>query len=465
MPSNKSESGVRRRNWVGEVLARPAGLLTFTFVLLVLVGWALLALPIAHAHEPVTSLDALFTATSAVCVTGLIVVDTGATFSPFGHAVILALIQLGGLGIMTFAAVALQVLGRSLSFRHSASLHDVFYQTESAADLRSDLKWIVGLTLACELVGALLLYAGIQATTDDQRPIFSVAFHAVSAFCNAGFALHADSLTAYRDNAPVMLTVMGLIVIGGLGHTTVIEIMRRVWQRWFRRNSAYLAWSLNTRVVLATTIGLVIGGCALLLVTGIGSATTGGSGLHLVDALFQSVSARTAGFNTVNIADVPIATQLILIAVMFVGGSPGSCAGGIKTTTFALMLAYLRARLMGWQDVTLFNRRVPQRMVSRMVVLVALALAWNALGCVVLAVTELHGNTRFALNDVLFEQVSAFATVGLSTGMTPALSTVGKLWITLTMFVGRLGPLTAALVVLEPGVRPTRYPEAHIMIG
>lgn len=457
--------GMRAGVWIKSILDRPAGMLTAAFALLIIIGWFLLLLPISHAREPVVALDALFTATSAVCVTGLIVVDTGTDFSPFGQGVILVLIQLGGLGIMTFAALALQVLGRSLSFRHSASLHDVFYQTESAASLRSDLKWIVGLTLGCEIVGALLLYPAFQSTPAGEPPVFSAVFHAISAFCNAGFSLHADSLAGYRSSSLVMLTVMMLVVVGGLGHTTLIELLRRLRRRVFERGAPHRSWSLNTKTVMATSTGLLGGGFLLLLVIGIERVSAGDGGLGWVDALFQSVCARTAGFNTVDMATVPIASQLVLVALMFIGGSPGSCAGGIKTTTFALALVYLRARLVGRQDVTLFHRRVAQRTISRMVVLVALALAWNTLGCILLAETELDGESRFALNDVLFEQVSAFATVGLSTGITPELSTVGKLWITLTMFVGRLGPLTAALVVLEPRTHATRYPEAHLMIG
>ncbi|MBU0640962.1 MAG: ATPase [Planctomycetes bacterium] len=451
-------------SWVKRCLTRPAGLLTSTFALLIVIGWVLLSLPIAHARAPVSVLDAFFTATSAVCVTGLVVVDTGADFSPFGQVVILALIQLGGLGIMTFAAIALQVFGRSISFRHSASLHDVFYQTESVASLRSDLKWIVGLTLVCEAVGAALLCPGLRAAPEGRLPAFSAVFHAVSAFCNAGFSLHEDSLTAYRGSPLVMPVIMTLIVVGGLGHTTLIELLRRARRRVLEHSAAHRAWSVNTKAVLWTSAALLGSGFVLLLLTGVGGSGAD-LGSRLLDALFQSVTARTAGFNTVNIAALPIASQLILITLMFIGGSPGSCAGGVKTTTFALALAYLRARLFGRPDVTLFRRRVAQRNIARMVALIALALVWNAFGCALLAATELGGETRFALNDILVEQISAFATVGLSTGITPELSFAGKLWITLTMFVGRLGPLTVALVVVAPVSRATRYPEAHVMVG
>ncbi len=457
--------GVRLWAWIKRGLARPAGLLTATFVLLIVIGWALLTLPMAHAHEPFSALDALFTATSAVCVTGLIVVDTGTDLSPFGQIVVLILIQLGGLGIMTFAALGMQVLGRSLSFRYSASLHDVFYQAESAASLHSDLKWIVGLTLGFEALGALLLYPGFHATPGGHAPAFAAVFHAISAFCNAGFSLQTDSLTAYRGSALVMLTIMSLTVVGGLGHTTLIESLRRARDRLFRRSVPYRAWSLNSKIVLTTSAALLAAGFVLLLVIGMGPTDTPRARFHVLDALFQSVIARTAGFNTVDIATVPVAAQLILIMLMFIGGSPGSCAGGVKTTTFALSIAYVRTRLMGRQDVTLFRRRVAQRTVARMVVLVTLALAWNAFGCTLLALTEMHEHSHIALNDVLFEQISAFATVGLSTGITAQLSAAGKLWITLTMFVGRVGPLTAALVVLAPRSQATRYPEAHLMVG
>ncbi len=442
---------------------RPEGHLAGTFLALILVGWVLLALPISRTNGDLGALDALFTATSAVCVTGLVVVDTGRDFTPFGQTVIILLIQLGGLGIMTFAALGTQMMGRRLSFRRQALIGDTFYQ-QSAADLvRTSLRRIVLLTFGCELIGAVLLFGGLPGVSDGPSRLFSAVFHSISAFCNAGFSLHSDSLTMYRARPVVMWTIMALIIVGGLGHTVALELLRRLWRQVLGRGNGFVRWSLHARVVLWTSAGLIVFGAAAFLLLGMadGEQTWGQA---MADAVFQSVTARTAGFNTVDFGDLPVASLLILVGLMFVGGSPGSCAGGIKTTSMVTWFSRLRSRLLGRRDVTLFGRRLPQGVIARTTVIVSLALVWNAAGCVILAATELP-REGVAMKDLLFEQVSAFATVGLSTGVTADLSAAGKLWIIVSMFVGRLGPLTAAMAMLPVGSAKVRYPEEHLMVG
>jgi len=445
------------------VLKRPEGLLAVTFGLLILLGSILLALPMAHVSGKVSVLDALFTATSAVCVTGLVVVDTGKDFTPFGQGVILTLIQLGGLGIMTFAALAAQMLGGRLSFRSQAVLADAFYQREAATELRRNLKRIVALTFVLEFVGAWLLYVDLRQTSGGHPPLFSAVFHSISAFCNAGFSLNSDSLTLYRSRFLLMFTVMALIILGGLGHTVVLEALQRGGRRLLRRSHRPIRWSLNSRVVLVSSGMLIVVGVGGLLVLGLGK---GGQSWWeaMPNALFQSVTARTAGFNTIEIGGLPTASLLVLIGLMFVGGSPGSCAGGIKTTSIAVGYAYLRSRIRSTQDAALLGRRLPQDLIARAAVIAVLAIIWNAVGCVILSATESAvGGPSF--ESLLFEQVSAFGTVGLSTGVTAGLSVAGKLWVIATMFVGRLGPLTVALIVTPARRAGIRYPEERLMIG
>lgn len=442
---------------------RPEGALAVAFGLLILTGSVLLALPVAHVGGTVSVLDAFFTATSAVCVTGLIVVDTGKDFTPFGQVVILILIQLGGLGIMTFAALAAQVMGRRLSFQTQAALSDTFYQQEAAGALKRHLWRIVAMTFVFEFVGALVLYQAFRESPAAHPPLFSAIFHAVSAFCNAGFSLHSDSLTLYRSHAPIMLVIMALIILGGLGHTVVLEALGRAGRRLLRRRRRPIMWSLNSRVVIGVSAILILCGAACFLMLGLGDEGRGWAS-RVMDAVFQSVTARTAGFNTVDIGHLPMASLLILVGLMVVGGSPGSCAGGLKTTSLAVWFAYFRSKLTTAKDVAIFGRRLRDDLVARAAVIGGLAILWNAAGCVVLAVTE-SSTGGASLASLLFEQVSAFATVGLSTGVTADLSVGGKLWIIATMFVGRLGPLTVAFVVMPHEPAGVRYPEERLMIG
>ncbi|HSW44772.1 MAG TPA: potassium transporter TrkG [Phycisphaerae bacterium] len=443
-------------------MTRPEGFLVATFAGLILLGAILLSLPAAHARGPIHPLDALFTSTSAVCVTGLVVVDTAGDYTRFGQVVILALIQCGGLGIMTFAALAMQAVGRRLSFRAQVALHDVFYQKNAAQEFRHSLRWIVLLTLAIEGAGALVLANALHDSLGWREALYAGTFHSISAFCNAGFSTFSDNLMAVRSNPVFLSTVALLIVLGGLGYTVLLETLWRLRRPLGQRK--HTAWSLNTRVVLRTTIVLIFVGAVLLLVTGL----DGGSGDSWISgaghALFQSVSARTAGFNTINIGACPVASLVLLVLLMFIGGSPGSCAGGVKTTSIAVWIARLRARLGQQEDVTLAGRRVSVDLIRRTGLLIAVAAMFNLIGVLILSATE-AARPSWHLEHLLFEQISAFATVGLSTGITPELTAAGKLWIILTMFVGRLGPLTIAMIVTEHKPPMVRLPEERIMVG
>jgi len=442
---------------------RPEAVLAGTFAALILGGTMLLALPPADVESRVGLLDALFTATSAVCVTGLTVVDTGRDYTRFGQAVIVGLIQIGGLGIMTFTALATQLLGRRLSFKSQALLADTFYQGDAATALRADLGRIVTMTFLIEFAGALILLYPFTARAGEHPAFFSAVFHAISAFCNAGFSLYPGNLTPFRNNQVVMWAVMALIILGGLGHTVLLEVYRRFVCLVRGQLAGSVKWSLNSRVVLATSAILVLGGALLLAAIGL-TADEHTWGARIMNSLFQSVTARTAGFNTIEIGALSTPALLVLVLLMFIGGSPGSCAGGVKTTSAAVAFAEVRARLTGTRDVNLWNRRISPDITAKATLVIGLAVLWNMLGVLLLSMTE-TSRSGVRLEDVMFEQVSAFGTVGLSTGLTPRLSVLGKVWIIATMFVGRVGPLTAAIALAPREQAAIRYPEERMMIG
>ena len=446
-----------------------------TFAGLIVAGTLVLRLPVCHGDATVGWLDALFTATSAVCVTGLITIDTESGFSRTGQAVILVLIQLGGLGLMTFGAFAVQLFQRHVSFGSQAALQDTFFQSGARGDLKSALRKILVLTFLIETAGALLLRAGLAGSGPSGAGWFEAVFLSVSAFCNAGFSVYDDSVMRLRDSQLIMWTLMVLIVAGGLGYMVLLEVWERVRRGGRRRLDGAVRWSLNTRVVLFMSVLLVGGGAMAFLFSGLAHPDTSLPDLAL-HALFQSVTARTAGFNSVDMSLVAVPTLMIMIFLMFIGGSPGSCAGGVKTTSAAIWAARVTARLTGREHVNVGGRRVPHDVVRRASLVVAMAGLWNAAGIMILVNTENVGSRHQAADGenpgrelrfehVIFEQVSAFATVGLSAGITSELSTPGRLWILVSMFVGRLGPLTVALAVMKRPRSPFAYPQERVMIG
>lgn len=446
------------------LLRRPEAQLILTFAGLALIGTVVLCLPVCHASDKVTVLDALFTATSAVCVTGLITLDTEHDFSRTGQAVILVLMQLGGLGVMTFGAVGFHLLRRRVSFGSQAALQDVVFQGEFRGGLADSLRKILLLTFVIEFTGAVLIYIGLRNIGARHSDWFDAVFMSVSGFCNSGFSVFNDSAMGLRDSPLIVWTLMGLIVVGGLGYTVLLEIAQR-GRRWVRRErGAPVNWSLHAMIVFVVSGGLIVFGAVALAITGLtGSEDTWGE--YLIGALFQSVSGRTAGFNTVDISALPVASLMVLIPLMFIGGGPGSCAGGVKVTTATVWVLHMVARAAGRTSVEIGRRRVPPDVVQRAALVIGVSALWCLVGIFLLSLTEPVGESmRF--EQIIFEQVSAFATVGMSTGITPDLSPLGKLWIIASMFVGRVGPLSAALIVLTSRGRPKfEYPQERVMIG
>uniref|UniRef100_UPI00404AF29F TrkH family potassium uptake protein n=1 Tax=Desulfobacca sp. TaxID=2067990 RepID=UPI00404AF29F len=428
-------------------------------------GSILLWLPWSHQPGQVSYLTALFTSTSAVCVTGLIVVDTGTVYTHFGQVIILLLIQTGGLGVMTFAALTFQMLGRRLSLQSQMVLHDSFFQQDIGSDFRRQFYRILVTTVVIEVIGAAFLaLALVWRTGEPGAAIYSAVFHAISAFCNAGFSIYHNNLMDVRDNHIITVTIMLLIIAGGLGHAVLLEIWQNLRRSWAGETPWDNARPLTThsRVVVWLTTGLIFGGGFAIWFFGLTNDETGWID-KLSGALFQSVTARTAGFNTVNIGALPLGSLFFLIILMFIGGSPGSCAGGIKTTSFAIWLAEMRSKLVGSREVHIFGRKIPGEILWRNTILIRLAAAWNIFGILFLLFTEAQGGV--GLHDVIFEQISAFGTVGLSTGLTEKLSAPGRLWIILTMFIGRVGPLTVAMWIIPKRHLAIGYPKGRIMIG
>ena len=448
---------------------RPAVLLAGSFAAMIAVGSLLLTLPLSvtdFAH--VSYVDSLFTMASAVCVTGLTVNDVPTTYTLFGQATILAGIQLGGIGIMTIAALAL-AFGRNTSLQ-SQLRYAAMLDARTIADLRQIVVGIIAGTFIIEACGALalwLLLAGDPRIGDDSA-LWLAVFHAVSAFCNAGFSLFAGNMTQFAGDVGVQVVLMVLIVLGGLGFPVLMEVVRTGWQRLRRvvdsKASAPARVGLTTRVVLTTSGALVVAGMVAVLVleftgalTPAGEAMTGG---RVLGALFASVNARTAGFNTVDLGVMRDATLLLMCALMFIGGSPASTAGGIKTTTAAVVMATLRGELRG-REPELGGRAIAAEALRKAIAVSALSLLIVLTVVLLLTLTEDQPFIR-----LVFEAVSAFATVGLSTGITASLTVAGKLIIAAAMFVGRVGPFTIALAAGDRGeAQRYRLARENLAIG
>jgi trk system potassium uptake protein TrkH len=431
-------------------------------------GSFLLSLPFAQAGGRVTPLDAFFTATSAVCVTGLVVVDTGTRFSTAGQAVVLGLIQAGGLGLMTFAVFVSAVLGRSLSFTDRMVIQDAMHHTPSPG-VRRLVRYVLVFTLATEAVGAALLWLRFSGERTAGEALWQAVFHSVSAFCNAGFSLLGDNLVRYRADAFVNLVVTGLVIVGGLGFLVNLELRDQLIARLTRRRPPRL--TLHARLVLAVTgILLVVGALGFLLLEWHNLLAGLPLGEKLLAAWFQSVTPRTAGFNTVDFGQASSDTLFFTIFLMFVGASPGSTGGGIKTTSLGLIFALFVARWRGRGRARLFKRTIPHAVMDRALALALLA--WVLVSAAILVLVNTQGRGEPFPSDeprfiaLMFEAVSAFGTVGLSTGITPSLSAAGKLVLVALMFAGRVGPLTLVLAVGPRGERGRfRYAEENVMVG
>jgi trk system potassium uptake protein TrkH len=442
----------------------PSGILVGSFGGLIFLSTGLLSLPFMQAGRPVPILDCLFTATSAVCVTGLITVDTAAAWSGWGQALICLLFQLGGLGIMTFSVAMLYLAGLKPGLTSHMALSDSL-GAAPAGEMGRLTKNIIFYTLLLEFLGAVALTIRFADRFPWDQAAALGLFHSVSAFCNAGFSLFSDSLEFYARDPFINIVIMTLIVLGGLGFLVLRELTGRVGRR---REGRPPRLSLHTRMVLATSGVLIAGGAVALW--GVEAWSGGEPEFGLLPALFTSITARTAGFDTVAMSQLSNAALLLVIVFMFIGASPGSTGGGVKTTALATLYALARTRLKGLSGASLYGRSISNKQVGEALTLVLCSISVVILGVVLLTVFEgegaLLGHARTNVLAYIFEAVSAFGTVGLSMGVTPTLSAGGKLVLIALMFVGRLGPLTFIFALVSRSRAPKYQPASErIMLG
>jgi trk system potassium uptake protein TrkH len=441
----------------------PTRIFVLSFAGVILAGGFLLWFPCAATQGHLRFVDALFTSTSAVCVTGLVVLDPGKDLSTIGQVITMLLIQTGGLGIITFSTVFFVLMGRGISFKGREIVQSTFLHTPRR-DFLVIAKSVLWFTFITETVGALFLCVRFSQDFPIGMAIYQAVYHAVSAFNNAGFSLFSDNLVDYQGDLIVNLTVMGLIVHGGIGFIVQYEVLS--WLRGLQKKL-----SIHTKIVLITTTVLIFSGAILFYIF---------EGNHMIRdvpvlskilvSFFQSVTPRTAGFNTVDIGALTNATILLLIILMFIGASPGSTGGGVKTTSAAILGMLIWNRLKGNEDVNVFNRTVPREIIGRTISIIfasafSVALIWSVLliaGGGSLSPLE----SRHYFVEYLFDTVSAFGTVGLSMGVTPKLNDLQKYALIFMMFAGRVGPLTLAFSLSRGGgKRGVTYAEEGVMVG
>ena len=437
-------------------------ILALGFLAVILLGTVLLALPIAAKNgQSIGLFDSLFTSTSAVCVTGLVVVDTGTTFSLFGQIVLIVLIQVGGLGFMVFATMLMVMLGRKISIRGRMLIRESM-NASSLSDLGSLTRLYLLLSLAIELIGTITLCFRFVPLYGWKHGTWMALFHSVSAFCNAGFDLFGNyaSLTAFSGDPLVLLTVASLIILGGLGFSVILETARN--RQGFRN------LSLHTRIVLMTTLVLLLAGTVFYwIVERTNAETLAGcsEGEKILNAFFQSVTMRTAGFNSFDLSALRDGTKLFSSLLMMIGASPASTGGGIKTTTIAALTLLMLSVVRGESEVNVARRRLSDDISRRALAVAVLFLTTLLTGTLIISLIE---NGRFPLEDILFEASSAMGTVGVSAIGTPDLSSASRAILLPMMFLGRVGPLTLAVAVAkrQGGLRTaSKYPEERIMIG
>ncbi len=462
----------RFRRYMDQLQARPAKVLVLSFVLVIALGSLILTFPRAttdgHGARPV---DAIFTSTSATCVTGLATLNTvedehedltRQTFTPFGQFIILILIQIGGLGIMTLSAATVMFAGRRLAMKSRALMQSILDEG-SAQALRKTVRDIFIMTFLIEGIGAFILTARFwHLDFELGHALWLGTFHSISAFCNAGFSLFGDSLASFQDDWIINGMHMILITLGGLGFAVVTALAAsRTWS-----NGLSVGWrrlALQIRLVVFVTVVLMVSGTILYFYLEYDRSLAGlDVGEKLLASLFQSVSFRTAGFNSVDMGEMSRGMMIIACVLMFIGASPGSTGGGIKTSTVAVLFMSIRASMTGRSDVELGKHTVNPKVVTRAISIVAIAFTCLIFGLVLLVISQ----PDIPFDALLFEAVSALGTVGLSLGITSDLNGAGKTIIIILMFVGRLGPLTIALAVGErQATRGFRYSEERIVVG
>lgn len=446
---------------------KPAITFIVSFLMIILVGTSLFMLPkMTNSPDGMRLIDALFMAASATCVTGLAVVDPGTYFTFAGQIVLLSLIQVGGLGIITFATFFASLMRQGIGIKQHVLMHQLL-ESESLFSTKGLLRKLIVITLTIETIGAVVIFLtwGPGAEFENLgNKIFYSVFHAVSAFCNAGFSLFPEGMYTQpvRFAYVLHMTLACLIIFGGIGIPTIVDVLSPKAMR-ARMATPWKNWKLMSRVTIYTSTALIaLGSIGFFLLEYFNSL----SHLNLVEALitsfFQSVTTRTAGFNTVDVSTLNIPTLLMFIFLMFIGASPGSTGGGIKTTTFAIILLSVAATIRNKRNIEVGNRTIPHYVSYKAFSVFTFAAIINILFIFILSITD----AQFDIIRIAFEQVSAFATVGLSTGITAGLSDPGKIVIILSMYIGRVGTLTLAFALsTRTNSTAYRYPETHLAVG
>jgi trk system potassium uptake protein TrkH len=436
----------------------PVRILAIGFAVVIFIGTILLSLPISSIdRRPTSFIDSLFTATSAVCVTGLAVLDTGTHWSYFGKTVVLLLIEIGGLGFMSFATLIALILGKKITLRERLIMQEAM-NSFNLQGLVKMVRYILIFTFSVQLIGAMILSTQFIPIYGLGKGTYYGVFHSVSAFCNAGFDLIGNfgSLTSFAENPVIILTIAALIIIGGLGFAVWADIYS------FR---GVKKLSLHTKLVIVTTASLLIIGWVLMMVFELNNpATLGPMSLKgkVINSLFASVTPRTAGFNSISTSDMTTPGRFLTIILMFIGGSSGSTAGGIKTTTLSIIILTVIAIIKGKDDTEVFEKRISNDIVRRSFVITSLASILVITVSMLLSISE----TGASFEYIFYEATSAFGTVGLSLGLTTKLSFIGKIILSFTMYCGRLGPLTLALALAKIKVNSKiRYPEDKVLVG
>jgi len=453
--------------WAG---LKPQQLIILSFSLVIVTGAVLFMMPFATIRGGMHPVDALFMAISAVCVTGLSVLDVSKDLTFAGQIILECLIQAGGLGILTFSILFFMMVGRQLSFRGKSSAA-TFSMKLDTGSVRRILAFVLLMTFVIEAAGAALLFIKFKEIHSVPMAVHSAIFHSISAFCNAGFSIYSDNLVRFNGQWFIPAVIMSLIVVGGLGFTVIDDVIARM-TRDPKKPKRHL--SFHSKIALIGTLVLIVlGACAYLFLEHrnslLGKPVLG----QIMNSLFMSVTPRTAGFNMVDVGNMSDATLFFTILLMFIGGCPGSTAGGIKVNTFFILMALITAKIRGSEMVPLFKRKIPELVIDKALAVFAAFFLTIAGAILLLLVTETYfgGYWKLVQHEfflqLMFEVVSAVGTVGLSTGITPHLSYAGKMIILFLMFAGRVGPLT--LVIGLQTRRKTHikfdYAEEDVMVG
>lgn len=433
----------------------PSQVLTIGMAFIILIGAFLLNLPIAsNNNKSIGFINSLFTASSALCVTGLSVVNTARHWTTFGHIVILILIQIGGLGFMTLATIIALILGKKITLRERLILKEE-YNLDTLSGLVKLTKNIIYFTFFIEIIGTFLLSLRFVPEYGIRKGLWFSIFHSISSFCNAGFDIIGNSMIDYNDDIIIMTTIPILIIIGGMGYSVIYDILK---------NKKFKKLKLHSKVVISVTlILLIIGTLMFWLIESKNDLTIGEYSLKdkLLNSFFQSSTTRTAGFYSLSLQNITEATAFLFIILMFIGGSPASTAGGLKTTTIGIIVFSTISTIRGEKDVVIFGKNIPNKLIKKALALIFVSLTLIVLTSFILTIME-----EEPFLDLLFETTSAFTTVGLSRGITPKLSKFSKVILSIGMYIGRIGPLTLGFAIGKKNKQNRlKYPDGYIMIG